>query len=131
MKAKKRTAVGVVEDQVRAMTFPFMSVVRNESDDKMKFIENHSSIRLFGTVREKEMKGIIDAAARSVASIDITGNDIYTDPKNVYTSKEVKQFHDLFNGNDTCMNDTSDNSVDGGMWDVSCGTKKITSCYGH
>ena len=131
MKAKKRTAVGVVEEQVRAMSFPFMSVGGEETEENCAV--SHRNISLFETVREKEMKGIMDAAARSVASMDISGNDMYTDPKNVYTSKEVKQFHDLLTGSDTCLHDTSDGSADGGMWDVSCicGKKKISSCYGH
>ena len=133
MKTKKRTAVGVVEEQVRAMSSPFMSVGDEESEDRYAFVQKQRTIRLFETVREKEMKGIIDAAARSVASIDISGTDIYTDPKNVYTSKEVKQFQELLSGNDACLYDSADNEADDGMWDVSCRSrkKKIPSCYGH
>ena len=133
MKAKKRTAVNVVADTVRAMSSPFMSLDMADNSHEKVFKQSDSGFHLFGTVREKEMKDILDSAARSVSSFEIGESDIYTDPKNVYTSKEVKQFQDLVSGSDDSKLGISRNSVDGGVWDVSrrSGMKDIYSCYGH
>ena len=133
MKAKKRTAVNVVADTVRAMSSPFMSLDMDDNSHEKVFKHSDSGFHLFGTVREKEMKYILDSAARSVSSFEIGESDIYTDPKNVYTSKEVKQFQDLVSGSDDSKLGISRNSVDGGVWDVSrrSGMKDIYSCYGH
>ena len=131
MKAKKRTAADVVKAQVCAMSYPFMSV-KPENQEERRSLRSKGSIRLFDTVREKKMKGILDAAARSVASMEIGESDIYTDPKTVYTSKEVKQFQELVSGNAACMNDISEKNTDGGVWDVSSKRHmKKLSCYGH
>lgn len=125
MKAKKRTAANVLSAQICAMSSPFLSLDNNQQEEKR--VVRSSRIRFFETVREKEMKGIIAAAARSVAALDISGNDIYTDPKNVYTGKEVKQFQELVSESE------GSHDSDGGMWDVSRKSrmKNIFSCYGH
>ena len=125
MKAKKRTAANVLSAQICAMSSPFLSVEKEEKEDRR--VVRSSRIRFFETVREKEMKGIIAAAARSVAALDISENDIYTDPKNVCTGKEVKQFRELVSESDSSL------ESDGGVWDVSRRSrmKNIPSCYGH